>query len=363
MSTLKVETFKIDQIFAHPNADKLEIAAILGWTCIVSKGQYERNDIAVYFPIDSILPQEIESKIFGPDAKIKLSKHRVRTIKIRGVHSMGLLVSLETLGLDKNLAEGVDLTEKLGVTKFEPEAPDFQQFKGRIATRKEVNPYFHKYTDIDNIKKFRDIFAPDEEVIATEKIHGTNFRAGYVPFVAFSLWDKIKVFFGRAPKSQFVYGSRNVQLQNKGLFDKAQDNVYARIVKQYNLRELLNEGEVVYGEIYGEGIQKNYSYGCVGDERKFVIFDIEKDSKFLNYDELTKRASEIGPSVPLLYRGPFSGLDIDKIVDGDSVLAPSQKIREGAVLRGATEQMFYGGRKIAKAINPEYLMKDNTEFH
>ena len=73
------------------------------------------------------------------------------------------------------------VTQTLGVTKYEPPAPP-QNMQGVAVKPKKTNPYFEKYTDIDNIKRHPDVFSEDIYVVATEKIHGTNFRAGYVRY-------------------------------------------------------------------------------------------------------------------------------------------------------------------------------------
>ncbi len=363
MSTLQVLVVQIEDIISHPNADKLEVAVIAGWNCVVQKDAFKKGDIGVYFPIDSILPELLEYKIFGPDSKIVLHKHRVRTIKLRGAISQGLLVRPATIGLPEGTV-GADLTEYLGVTKYEPPVPEFQKFQGRIATKKEVNPHFHKYTKIENIKNYKQMFEPEEDVVATEKIHGTNFRAGWVPFVAITWAEKIKKFFGFSPEWQFVFGSHNVQLQHKMLYDGFYEkNVYAQMVKKYDLEKKIPKGFVLYGEIYGDGIQKDYSYGLMNNQHDMVCFDIMKDGVYLNFVEAADMAHGLGiPQPPILYSGPFSGLDLEILVLGPSLLGP-QKVREGAVIRSHEEKKSILGRKVLKAISPEYLLKDNTEFH
>lgn len=83
MSTFEVSVVKIDDVIEHPNADRLDLVQIAGWNCVIRKGEYQKGDKVVYIPIDSILPFEIESKLFPPDSKVKLSKSRVKTIKLR----------------------------------------------------------------------------------------------------------------------------------------------------------------------------------------------------------------------------------------------------------------------------------------
>lgn len=362
MSTLRVEVVEIEEILPHPNADRLEIAKVKGWFCVVGKDQYKVGDTAVYFPIDSMLPQELEEKIFPTDSKIKLDNHRVRTIKIRQAISQGLLVSFDVLGIEK-MPNATDLTDKLGVTKFEPKTP---VTRGRQTSKKESNPYFFKYTDIENYKNFPNRFVEGEIVYVTEKIHGTSFRCGWVPCVADTWWKKLKKLLGLLPQWEFVYGSRNVQLQNK-----FRDNLYAEAVDKYGLKEKLTNGQCLYGEIYGDGIQKGYTYGCKTNEHKIVVYDLKIELSsdgqkgYIDSDSLFNwcALNDI-PHVPLLYFGAFDYAAIKKMTEGNSVLCPEQKVREGVVIKPEFEVYDHMGRKVLKLVSDEYLLnKENTDFH
>lgn len=361
MSTLKASVEKVAALSSHPNADRLELATVLGWQCVVQKGRYKEGDLVVYIPIDSVLPEELEAKIFGPDSKVKLHNHRVKTIKLRGAHSQGLVVEPTDLGISGS--EGDDVTAKLGITKYEPPLPGFQSFNGSSKRKKVENSNFKKYTSIENVKNYTKLFKPEDDVVITEKIHGTNFRAGWVPFEANTLFKKIKKLFGFAPKHEFIFGSHNVQL-DLDLLSKPEDNVYAWAVVQHDLMNKLQKGEVVYGEIYGPNIQKGYHYGKKDKEKGLVVFDIQKDGKYLDRQEFLNAIEAIGVSIPpTVFKGQFGAADLNKLVDGDSLLDPSQKTREGVVIKPAKENTCYAGRKILKAINPEYLLKDPTDFH
>ncbi len=79
MSTLIVEIVPILNIKEHPNADKLEIAEVKGWECIVKKDDFKVGDYALYIPIDSQLPADVENILFPPESKIKLSKGRIKS--------------------------------------------------------------------------------------------------------------------------------------------------------------------------------------------------------------------------------------------------------------------------------------------
>src|SRR5580765_8503788 len=128
MSTHRVEVVKIDEIMPHGNADRLELAKIMGWLVVTGKGNFQKDQLALYIPVDSILPNTLEMRLFPPGSKITLKKGRVRSIKIRGQMSQGMIIPLEDC--EKQIAEtwdgscalpkyevGTDFAEILKVTK------------------------------------------------------------------------------------------------------------------------------------------------------------------------------------------------------------------------------------------------------
>jgi RNA ligase (TIGR02306 family) len=360
VSTFKVEIVKINGVMPHPNADRLDIVQVNDWQCVTAKGNFKVGDLAVYFPIDSLLPANVESAIFGPDAKVKLTNSRVRTIKLRGAISQGIAVRPETFYSSHGpWYLGQDVTNELGITKYEPEVKGPSTTLGK-SSRNQSNPNFHKYGGIENAKNYPDLFQEGEEVVVTEKIHGTNFRAGYVPFYADTLFKRVKQFFGLTPKYEFVYGSNNVQLQSKLLYKGYYNtNVYAETVFNYGLQDLLEEGEVIYGEVYGDGVQKGYTYGCGKDERNLIVFDVMVNGKYLNILDAKNFCDARGLNfVPIIYMGTFNKEKILAMRDGDSILSPEQKIREGVVVKPVEEQMCYIGRKFLKYISDNYLLKN-----
>jgi len=367
MSDFKAEICKIEKIEIHPNADRLEIVQVKDWNCVVSKNSFSEGDLCLYFPIDSILPEELEKKIFGENSKIKLDKHRVRTIKLRGIISQGLVVKPEEVGICAK--EGQDLTTKLGITKYEPpeELPSAYGTCNKIKKR-YINSNFHKYTDISNIKNYPRVFEDGEEVYISEKLHGTSFRAGWVKNETNTLWKKIKKLFGLLEPYTFIFGSRNVQLsyrnKNKYFYD---NNVYAKMAEKYDLKNKLKMGEVVYGEIVGDGIQHGYGYGCRPNETDFYAYDLMMDDKWVNSTNFRINCGARGiPIVPFLYIGPYSKEIVDIYTVGASKLCPTgQPIREGCIVKSLEEKVnLFIGRKVLKSINPEYLLlKNGTDFH
>ena len=384
MSTLKVECVKVNNIIPHPNADRLEIAVIKGWNCVVRKGDWHVGDLGVYFPIDSVLDPEVEAAIFPPESKIKLSNSRVRTIKLRGAISQGLLVAFSDVVhlIPRELRcnhpyfryEGADLTSATKTIKFEP--PDnlpSQDRKGKtVKHTKSPNPYFHKYTDIENFKNYVDLFKDTDFVVILEKIHGTNFRAGWVPFHATTWWEKCLEFVGFTPTWVFVYGSHNVQLQNRFMYGGYyKKNVYSEAVERYDLQKRIPKGFVIYGEIYGVGIQKGYKYGLEEGPnsvpRELRVFDVKAVSteKYLDHRDATVFIQSMGLKLPPeIYIGIYPGQQLlKKWVDGPSLVSPSQEIREGIVVKAIAETTCYLGRKILKYKSDEFLARFEDDTH
>ena len=371
MSTFKVSIEKVVKVDNHPNADKLDIIQVLGWNLITAKNNFKEGDLCIYFPIDSILSSLVEIKLFGEGSKIKLSNHRIRTIKLRGAISQGLAAKFdlfkdELTGM--SLKEGVDLTSKLDIKKYDPPTEITSSVQVKKSTKKSPNTNFKKYTDIENYKNYTNVFSDNDDVVVTEKIHGSNWRAGKVKTEATTLWKKVLKFLRLLPKYEFVIGSHNIQLQDKiiykGYYDK---NVYSEMIAKYKIKDILKEGYVMYGEVYGDGIQKGYTYGCDKGERRLVLFDVMKDGRYLNFDELKEYCINNNLQiVPLLYEGKFNADLIETLKKGQSILNSSQKVREGVVVKSFKEEQCYCGRKILKFINDEYLLKnqDNeTEAH
>lgn len=365
MSELHVNIVTIDSVEPIEKADRLELARIAGWQCVIGKGQFKAGDKAIYVPIDSILPLELENKIFPPDSKVRLSKSRVKTIKLRGAISQGILLELsEYLPYapeDWNIGE--DVAGELGITKYEPPVKSIPaNLRGPQKPRKGINPNFKKYTDIENFKHYNTLFAPGELVYVTEKLHGTSARYGWFETVPNTFWKKIKKFFGMLPRYEFCIGSRNVQLQDRkydGFYDS---NVYGKIAEKLALDDILEFGEAVFGEIVGPGIQKGYTYGHE-DDHAFYAYDVMVDGEYLDPTDFVAFCDERSiPRVPHLFTGEYEEGFIKALATGDSTIG-NQKVREGVVIKALHETKCMIGRKVLKLINDTYLLKEQDDFH
>lgn len=365
MSTLIVEVCEIKDVIHHPNADRLDIATVKGWNCIVGRDSYKVGDWCVFFPPDSVLPDSI---IERHQLEFLKKGGRVGTLKLRGYISQGLILSGDVLPEWAEL--GDDLAKELGVTKYEPPAPKTSS-QGNITSRKVQNPYFTKYTDIENIQNFDTVFKADDIVCISEKVHGSNIRFGWLPIeinwksgnifsIARSLFNKY--ILGR--KYEFVYGSHNVQLPFETSKTFYAENIYARVLNQYGTRMLnLPKGYTFYGEVYGKGVQ-DLEYGL--DGLALVIFDIKgPDGTYMDDIKQRRLCDDLGlPNAPMLYVGPFDKNILKYCTETNSVLCDGQ-ISEGCVVKPILETNDRRiGRKILKSINPEYLTRKNrTEYH
>lgn len=368
MSTLHVPAVRVQKIYPHPNADTLDFIEVQGWRCIVKRGSVNKGDWGAYFPIDSQLTEEIMNAAFK-DAKVAPHKGRVRTVKIRGEIAQGLFLGRDLLPVfPRYPQENMDLSEILNVTKYEPPAASIPMHMqtNKKSTRKKANPNFKEYSKLEHLKWFTNVFEPGETIAITEKIHGTNARFGRVPAVADTLWKKLKKLVGLLDSHEFVYGSHKVQLQSKNHRTTSfyGTDVWGTCAEKYKLADLLKDDEVIYGEIYGEGIQKNYGYGVKAEDRKLIVFDVQVDGKFLSHADLVHWCRSKGlDMVPTLYVGPYTTEVIDAHTNGPSVLDPKTKIREGCVVRPNVERHTHNGRAVYKCVSPAYLLGDQTDFH
>lgn len=334
MSTFKAEVVKV-KVEVHPNADRLDLIKIKGWQCVAQKGQYKEGDLAVYLPIDSILPEQLVK-----DLGIEKNYHRrLRTIKLRGCISQGMIMPLppallESGRLSPEWREGDDLTNFFGITKYEEPIPVCMS-----GIQLPSEPNFFIYTDIENIKNFPTALKEGELVAISEKIHGTNFRAAKID-------------------GKLFVGSHRMNLA------RVETNLYWRGALSLKLDETLVDGEQVFGEVFGHGVQ-DLTYGKKQGEIAVRVFDVMKDKVYLDHYDFLKFVTERGWSeTPIIFTGTWD-LSLLKMTEGRSQVDPGQ-IKEGIVIKPLVERFSteLQGRCIAKAIGEEYLLrKEGTERH
>lgn len=131
------------------NAENIELVTVLGWQCVTKKGEFQIGDMGVYIPIDTTVDTNMECFAFLQDNKKPNARARIRTARIRGVFSQGLFLPLQKVGLH-DVEEGLDVTDMLGVLKYEKEAEP--EFRGRNDTIGEFPKHLIAITDEYNLQ-------------------------------------------------------------------------------------------------------------------------------------------------------------------------------------------------------------------
>jgi RNA ligase (TIGR02306 family) len=354
----------IGEIRPIEGADNIELAIVNGWHAITKKGEYEVGNKVVIATTDAVIPVEL-SDLMGVTGYLRKGQ-RVRTVKLRGVYSECLIMSKNTIpALRKHptIAEGEDLMELLGIVKYEPPVKMVEMSVGGRKFKYHQNPNFHVYYKFPNLKNVPELFTEEDKVSITRKLHGTNARYGIVRKKKISILDRIKKFFGNKwVEFDYVYGSHNVEKgsTSQGFYStdvwrtvaeeyNIQDKLW-NYVKKYYTPERLGSGIVIYGEIYGHGIQKNYDYGL--SDIRFAGFDVEIDGVYQPF--FTERGVFLEldlPKVDLLYTGPWNKETQDMFVFGNFIEG-TKVPHEGIVVKCLSGERH----KVAKVINPDYLI-------
>lgn len=318
MSTFRCEVVPV-VLDHHPNADSLSIVRVFDFVCCVRTADWQGVDRGVYIPVDAVVPDTAEFAFLEGHRRIKAKR-------LRGVFSMGLLIPAR-----EGWQIGDDVTAEIGAVKYDPD-----QFTDAPSTSGEDAPappgLAPTYTDIENLRRYRNVLKPGERVIVTEKIHGANAR--------YTLRDGVLHCGSR---------TRWKRSDSKSAWWKV-----APTVTQY-LGEL-PEGAVLFGEVYGQ--VQDLKYGVAAGEVKFRAFDCFDPvlGRYVDHDLL---AGALPPHamVPVLYDGPFDAEVIAKLAEEDSVVDGCGGIREGVVVRPAVERWEHMGRVILKLVSQRFLLR------
>lgn len=259
---------RIAAIKEIPGADKIELAIVDGWQVVVKKGEYQAGEIAVYCEVDSWIPHSLAPFLTKsghlPKIYQGIEGQRLKTIKLRGELSQGLLLPFEVMNYEQDgqryesLAdEGCDVTEILGIVKWEKEIP------ACMVGRSRGNfPSLIPKTDQERIQNLKRIWEDNYRYktwFVTEKLHGSSMTC-YL--------DQEGVFH---------VCSRNVDLI------ETEDNVYWQVASKLKIEEKMRDHAAVYpgvfglaiqGELCGPGINGN-QYGLT--EPDFFMFGAVHD--------------------------------------------------------------------------------------
>ena len=373
MSTFNVQATRILSVVNHPEADRLDLVTVHGYTSIVARDQFNVGDLVVYLPEAAVLPEYLIERL-GLVGKLAGSKHnRIKAVRLRGIFSQGICVGQKDqtvavemtngAGETRAFAEGEDAAEFMGITKYEPPVPT--QLAGEVAN---AGTHLTVAFDIENVKRFPGILQDGEEVVFTEKLHGTFTGVGIVPEK-----DARDEFV----RSRFVVFSKG--LGGDGLVFKDNEanasNSYLKMAKETGLLDAMatrfadvQEPVFFLGETFGK--VQDLEYGVKGlSFRAFaMVRGYRGNQRYEDNDAFEQALAEMGVArVPVLYRGPFSEEVLREHTSGlETVSGQDLHIREGVVITPVKERYDMAiGRVCLKSISEEYLLRKNknaTEF-
>lgn len=377
---------KIDNIIPIDGADRVEQAVVGGWHIMVRKGQFKAGDKAVYFEIDSKVPQR-EPYMFLSDKhfKIKTQKYFKGT-----VISQGLLMTFEDFGWAEDKYEvGTFLTKELeviysveednkrksNITKYDKM---YQRHLGLFKKSKFLRKMFKSNlgkkilfiflgkkrdtrnwpawvvkTDEERVQNMPFLFPgdPNKKWVVTEKIDGTS--------TTFTMK-------GRKKKEEFYICSRNVNFDKP---EKAENcfyetNVYIEMAEKYNMESVLRnilenhpefEFVTIQGETYGANIQKR-DYGLTGHD--FMAFNLifgYKDGRVERLNPIDMTSILVNtyniPCVPVLETIILPETMDEMIAYANGKSLVDGGMREGVVLR------TLDGVESFKSVSNDFLIK------
>ncbi len=339
MSEFHVQVFRIGKVGKHPKADTLSITQGPGGYPVCFKtGEFSTGDLAVHIPVDAVVDTARPEFSWLADRASLAGDgrylFRVKSIKLRGIPSFGFLVPFPMLEACADWLEGQDVRDYFGVTKYDP-GPCYELsglIQGDMTSLPQDGMVPHY--DIEGMRRYSHCINPGELVSVTEKIHGSNGRWAFVG-------------------GQFLSGSRTKFRTN---------SVWNQLAQRYGLESILSRdahaGLVLYGEVYGAGIQ-DLTYGKT--EPDVIFFDIydSRTGLWFSTDEFREfcRAWEL-PEVPELYRGPYDAQTIAEMAEGTSTLPGADHVREGIVVKPLVERWDQEiGRVFLKQPGEDYLLR------
>lgn len=315
---------RIISIEPIPGADAIEKATVLGWQLVVKKDEFKLGELCVYVEIDSVLPEQ-ETFEF-----LRNKKFRIKTLRLRGQISQGICFPLNILPAGILVEEDADVTEALGIVKYEPPIPASLSglMKGNF-------PSFIPKTDETRIQVLQKLL--DEHkgkpCFITEKLDGSS--------ATYYIRD-----------GQFGVCSRNMELVESA------DNTFWKLAKKLDIENKLrgiNKNIAIQGELVGEGVQGNKLKIKGQDVYFFNVFFID-EYRYATYTEWleTLASIELQP-VPVLSDNYLLNNNMGFLLQMANRFSVIHKdtMAEGIVIRLKQDRELVS----FKAINNEFLLK------
>ena len=336
--TRKMATIrKIDSIREIPGADSIECCTLGGWNVVTRKGEYTAGDLAVYCEIDSWIPYEVApflSKGNFPHVYNEVKGERLRTVKLRGQLSQGLLLPLSTLNMvELELLEGLDVSFPLGIVKYE--APIPASLAGEV---KGMFPSRIPKTDQERIQNL----SVELEEWKAEKL----------------TWEVTEKLDGSSMTVYIIDGEVGVCSRNLDLKPNKDNSLWATAYKNEIDVKLIQSlsNLAIQGELVGNGIQGNMYK--MRDQEFYVydIYDIDAGRYFTPAERVAYCKVWDIKHVPVfksdLMLSTETVADLLQMAEGKSVMGTiAGPEREGLVYKCNERQVSF------KAISNRFLLK------
>ncbi len=359
-------------------ADRIELVGVLGWQCIAKKDEFQVGDFCVYIEIDSIVDKT------NPDFEfLEKKNYKIKTMKMKGVISQGIVFPLSILHSGTMYEIGDDVTEVLKITQVEDDVPKQREYSPADRLR-QTHKKLYKNKVFKWFMKFKWFRAIAFKLLLPKKNKAKSFpswivktdetRLQNMPFVLETYKDKPMVVtekldgtsttFGlrkeKKRKYDFAVCSRNVRqadIQQKCYYE---DNVYHQIAIKYDIRKVLEHileeynatTVVLQGETIGEAIQKN-KYGLKGID--FYAFNLIIDGVKMDSSKATDVVHKYGIKwVPIISANYILLPTVEEMIeyaDGKSIIYDTE--REGVVIRDHNNTVSF------KCISNQFLLKHN----
>ena len=319
-STHRVEVVPV-VLEPHPDADSLSIVHVFaGYTVVVRTADWQGRELGAYVPPDSLVDTTRPEFAFLADGKG--ARKRIKVKKLRGVVSMGLLIPAPP-----GAELGDDLGPALGVERYEAPVPTSTSGEAAPAPRGR-----HPAYDVEELRRYAELFVPGEPVWVTEKIHGANAR-----------WCFVDGEMHAAARGEWKLRADEV-IWWQALARTPEIEAWCREHPEWT----------VYGEVYGR--VQDLRYGVQSGVRA-VVFDLLPPAGHWLAAEEARALGESLPWVPILARGePFELERVLAHAEGPSLMPGAEHVREGCVVKPLQERFDSGlGRVCLKVIGNGYL--------
>ena len=337
---------RISEIRPIDGADLIECAIVDGWNVVCKKGEYKVNDLVIYCEIDSWIPTSIAPFLSRgrPSVYMGIQGERLKTTKFRGQISQGLLLPIDNFIKDIELNEDYDMTEILGIIKWEREEQpqkDFNYTKPLHSNSKLCSNF------PSNVPK------TDQERIQNLKSKYTKYINDQLKFEITEKLDGSSCTLVLTKDGDFKVCSRNLDL------DYDESNNYWDIAIRYNIENNMKScdlyGFAIQGEMIGNKINGNI-YKLSGTD--FYVFDIYNinTGKYLSTEDRISTTMKLGlKHCPILNNNMTLVYTIQEFLtyaDGKSVLN-NKTDREGVVAKCINNPSIS-----FKVISNKYLLKN-----